>query len=198
MGLPLISKRLQRMDRLVAQFTGPRVIRIMNETAREVRDYIKSRYMGGGRTSPNRLARNTGEMERKTVARRAETTDGKTKAVVAINVPYASVHFGEGGKLATVIRPKKGKALAIPLAAVRGPNQRPVLPAGSSQITKKFSFKGILYGALPGQKTKPLFALRSSVTVPVRVQVERDIQPFATQTMQDKLKREIVKLFGEQ
>ena len=198
MGRLSVSGRMRQLDKRVAQLTGPRIIRIMNEAAQDVRDWMVGRFMGGGRTAPNRLARNTGDMERKTVARRAETTDGVTKAVIAINVPYASIHFGEGGKLSTTIRPKKGKALAIPLAAIKGANQRPILSAGSSAITKKFSFGGVLYGSFNGQPTQALFRLRSSVVVPVRVQIERDIQPYATAKVQEILEREITKIFGEQ
>jgi hypothetical protein len=172
------------------------MIRIMNEAAREVRDYMVQRFMGGASTGPNRLARNTGDMERKTVARRATQTTAGTSATIAINTRYASVHFGEGGKTSTTIRPRLAQALAIPLAAVKGANHRPLLRAGSSLITHKFTFGGTLYGRLPGTKVQPLFSMRDSVTVPVRVHVERDIQPYATKVVQTLIDREAAKLLG--
>lgn len=178
-------------------FCGPRMIRMVNEACRATRDFMVQRFMGGAHTTANRLARNTGQMEQKTVARRAVQTTNGTTATIAINVPYASVHFGENGKVSTTIRPRIAQALAVPLSAVKGANQRPLLRANSQFITRKFTFGGILYGRLPGRKTAALFSMRNSVTVPVRVSVERDIQPFATATLQNIMEREARKLFGE-
>lgn len=196
MGRLTVTEKLAKLEQRAHILVGPRMIRIVNEAARGVRDYMVQRYMGGARTSANRLARNTGDMERKTVARRAQQSTTGTNATIAINTPYASVHFGEKGKVQTVIRPRIAKALAVPLAAVKGANQRPLLRAKSSAITHKFTFGGILYGRLPGKKTQGLFSMRDSVTVPVRVHVERDIQPFATALVQSLIEREAQKLLG--
>ncbi len=193
-----LSGKVRKFEQNIQIFTTSRMVRIINEAARTTRDYMVQRFMGGARTSPNRLARNTGNMEKKTIVRRASQTATATKASIVIGVKYASVHFGEGGKTSTTIRPVNAQALAVPLKTVLGPDHRPVYPAKSKSITNKFSFGGILYGRLPGQKTQPLFALRSSVTVPVRVNVERDIQPFATKTVNDTVRREAAKLFGDQ
>jgi len=196
MGRLTVSEKVSRLQQRAQILIGPRMIRIMNEAANTVRDFMVQRFMGGSSTSANRLARNTGNMEQKTVARRAKQTTSGTNATIAINTPYASVHFGEGGKTQTVIRPRIATALAVPLHAVKGANQRPLLPARSNLITGKFTFGGILYGRLPGQKTQGLFSMRDSVTVPVRVSVERDIQPFATKTVQTLIEREAQKLLG--
>ena len=196
MGRLTVSEKVSKLQQNAQILIGPRMIRIINEATRTVRDYMVQRFMGGASTSANRLARNTGNMEQKTVARRAKQTTSGTSGTIAINTPYASVHFGEHGKTQTVIRPRLAKALAVPLAAMKGPNQRPVLKAGSNLITNKFTFGGTLYGRLPGQKTQGLFSMRDSVTVPVRVSVERDIQPFATKTVQMLIEREAQKLLG--
>jgi hypothetical protein len=196
MGRLTVSEKVTKLQERGQILIGPRMVRIMNEAARDVRDFMVQRFMGGASTSGNRLARNTGDMERKTVARRATQTTSGTKATIAINTPYASVHFGEGGKTQTVIRPRIATALAVPLPAVLGPNRRPLLPARSKAITHKFTFGGILYGRLPGTKVQPLFSLRNSVTVPVRVHVERDIQPYATKVVQSLIEREAQKLLG--
>jgi hypothetical protein len=82
------------------------------------------------------------------------------------------------------------------MQAVKGSNQRPVLKASSKLITGKFTFGGILYGRLPGGKTTGLFSMRDSVTVPVRVHIETDIQPFATKLVQTLIDREAQKLLG--
>jgi len=196
MGRLTVSEKVSKLQQRAQILIGPRMVRIMNEAADTVRSFMVQRFMGGASTSANRLARNTGNMEQKTVARRAKQTTSGTTATIAINTPYASVHFGEGGKTSTTIRPRIAKALAVPLAAVKGPNHRPVLRAKSNLITGKFTFGGILYGRLPGQKTQGLFSMRDSVTVPVRVHIERDIQPFATKTVQRLIEREAEKLLG--
>lgn len=200
--MPRATIRLSRkIDKLThkALFSliGPGMIRVMNSVAVDLRDFIKSRFMGGATTSTNRLARNTGKMEQKTIAVKALQSTTSTRAGVQINVPYASVHFGEKGKTSTTIRPRRAQALSVPLFAVRGPNKRPLFAARSPQITGKFTFGGILYGRLPGRKTDALFAMKDHVVVPVRVSVERDIQPVATQMMHDRIQLEVTKLFGD-
>lgn len=196
MGRLTVSEKVSKLQQRAQILIGPRMVRIMNEAASTVRDFMVQRFMGGASTSANRLARNTGRMEQKTVARRALQSTSGTRATIAISTPYASVHFGEGGKTSTTIRPRIAKALAVPMQAVKGANQRPVLAARSTLITGKFTFGGILYGRLPGQKTQGLFSMRDSVTVPVRVHIETDIQPFATKTVQTLIDREAQKLLG--
>ncbi len=196
MGRLTVSQRVAKMEQNAQIFVGPRMVRIMNEAAKTVRDYMVSRFMGGANTSSNRLARNTGRLEKSTVVRRATNSPDSAKASIVIGAKYASVHFGEGGKQSTTIRPKKGTALAIPLSAARGGDRRPVLAAGSPLITRKFTHNGILYGRLPGKLTQPLFKMAGSVTVPVRIHVERDIQPFAEETVKALIEREAQKLLG--
>lgn len=168
----------------------------MNSVASDMRDIIKSRFMGGSNTGTNKLARNTGRMEQKTVVVKAVQSTTSTKSGVAINVPYASVHFGEHGKTSTTIRPRTAQALSVPLFAVKGPNHRPVFAARSTAITGKFTFGGILYGRLPGKKTDALFSMRDHVTVPVRVSVERDIQPIALKLMAERIEQEVIQIYG--
>lgn len=193
-----ISRRMERFQKkALFSFVGPGLLRAVNATARDTRDFIKQRFMGGTSTSGNRLARNTGKMEQKTVAGRAAQSTIDTKALVSINVPYASVHFGEGGKTKTTIFPRHAKALAIPLNAVKGTNHRPLLQAGSRLIKNKFTHGGLLYGRMPGKLTAPLFRMAGSVTVPVRINVERDIIPFAQDLLSKRIKVEAAKILGD-
>jgi len=74
-----------------------------------------------------------------------------------------------------------------------GGDKRPILPAKSSLITKKFTHNGVLWGRLPGQKTQPLFLMRNSVTVPARVNVQRDIEPRAKAIMAGIIQAELDK-----
>lgn len=188
-----------RFQRQVNQLTGPRMIRIVNEAIQELRDLVKTRYMGATRTESKRLARNTGKMEAATIATRAKRdANGDVSAQLKIGVPYASVHFGEHGKTETIIRPKNKLALTVPTYFAKGGNGRALFPAKSRAIKGKYVRNGVLYGQLPGQASKqPLFVLRSSVVVPVRVSVERDIQPEANRIMSAIVAREVQKIFGE-
>jgi hypothetical protein len=191
-----ISQRLAKMDARVSQFTGPRMIRIVNKVLRELRDHIKTRHMGASRTGYKRLARNTGKMEENTIASRAEQTAEGVKGAVKINVRYASIHFGE--RTSTLILPRKKKALAVPLSPIIGANKRPMFAAGSSQLQGKFTRSGTLYGKLPGESAAdPLFRMASSVVVPMRVSIERDIQPVADEMLERTIQDEVNKIFGE-
>jgi hypothetical protein len=194
------SARWKRLNEKVSKFTSTELVRIVNKATREVRDMIVQRYMGGAARRPpsfiNRLARNTGNMEKKTVARRAVATDQGISASINIGVPYASVHFSDDGRTETVIRPKRAQALAVPtLTSPVGPDHRPILRAGSPLITKKFSHDGVMWGRLPGRKTEPLFLMRGSVTVPARVNVQRDIQPRANKILVDLIEEAFKKRF---
>lgn len=189
-----ISERFKKLEEKGKQLTGPRAVRVVNEVTRKTRDYMVQRFMGGANTSPNRLARNTGKMEQKTVARRAVKTNHGVTATIAINVPYASVHFAENAHKVTVIRPKKAQSLTIPIFV--NSQKRAPYAANSASITGKFTFGNVLYGRLPGEKVKPLFRLRQSVSVPSRISVAKDIQPFADAEMAKAFDREATKIFS--
>lgn len=193
-------KAAKKIQAQVAQFTGPRMIRIMNEAIRTLRDLIKTRHMGGSATGPKRLARNTGKMEKNTIATRASNKNGNVTAAIKINVPHASVHFGEGNKTQTVIKPRIKQALTVPLPGILGGDKRPRFAARSKQISGKYiTDHGVLYGRLPGGKSQmPLFVLRTSVVVPVRVSVERDIKPEGERILKETIEREATKIFGAQ
>jgi hypothetical protein len=196
-----IEQQVRKFNRQVAQFTGPRMIRMMNEALRELRDLVVTRYMGGARTGPKRLARNTGKMEQRTVARRAKKVGNDIQGSIAINVPYASTHFREKGQPSeTLITPKRKQALTIPLDGIKGADKRPRFPASSTQISGKYvdHESGILYGTLPGGRSQmPLFVLRPSVVVPKRIDVARDIEPEGQKILDRIVQREADKIFSE-
>lgn len=192
------ERAARQIERQVKQFTGPRMIRIVNEAIRALRDLIKTRHMGGAGTGPKRLARNTGKMEERTTATRAKVSGaGDVSASIRINVPYANIHFSEDGRTRTVIRPKTRQALAIPLPGIKGPNKRAMFAPRSREITGKYAENGVLYGVLPGKwSRKPLFLLRQSVVVPARISVARDIQPEGERILTEIIEREAKKIFG--
>lgn len=179
-----ISKRAQK---IANRLTGLGMIRVMNRTVTNVRDYIKQRYMGGARTSPNRLARNTGAMERHTVATRAQDTGGTVRASIKVNVPYASIHFSDKGQKQTVIKPRNVTKLTVPI--LKNDQHRPPLPA--SGYRNKFAYNDILYAVRRNKFIFPIFSLRSSVTVPSRIDIHRDVEPHAKKVLEQELQNEI-------
>jgi len=201
MGVPYGSRAqaaARRFNRNVHTLLGPRMIRIMNEAIKELRDYVVRNHMGGDRTGPNRLARNTGKMEQKTIATRAKQTAEGTSASIKVNVKYASTHIAEANETQTIIRPRLKQALAIPLSAVKGADKRARFKPRSRQISDRFLSEGIIYGRLPGGATQlPLFVLRPQVVVPKRISVKRDIEPEGQRILARIVDREVKKIFGE-
>jgi len=190
------ERAAKRIERQLQQFTGPRMIRIMNKAVKEVLTMIKTRHMGGASTGPKQLARNTGRIEKKTIATRAQRQGQEVKASIKIDVPYASVHFPEGNRKKTLINAKKGQALAIPLPAIKGSDKRPMFKPRSPQILGKYAAKGILYGRIFNQeRQKPLFLLRTHVVVPARASVDRDIKPEAEKILERIIREEATKVF---
>ena len=187
----------RRFQRQIDQFTGPRMIRIVNEAVQTLLTVIKTRHMGGASTGPKQLARNSGRIEKKTTATRAKRSASGVSASINIDVPYASIHFPEGKRTRTVINARKGQALAIPLAGIKGPNKRPLFKPRSPQILGKYAAKGILYGRINNkEKQIPLFLLRTSVVVPARASVERDLKPEGERILKEVIEREAKKIFS--
>jgi len=186
------SEKFERLLNRAGDQLPARMVTVMNKVAPLVRNYIREVYMGAPQTLPRRLARNTGNMERHTVVIRAKPESGGTSAGVHINVPYASTHFTHTGRKELTIRPKTKAALTVPILV--GANKRPPLPATGYKA--RFAFNGILYAKIAKRGILPIFALRSSVTVPTRIDVQRDIQPYAELAMKDYTEREIERLFG--
>jgi hypothetical protein len=178
----------KQAERIIARLDNSGLLRAMNKTVAEVRDHIKRRYMGGARTSPNRLARNTGAMERHTVATRAEKAgDQSIKAAIKVNVPYASIHFSDHGQKQTVIKPRTVTKLTVPI--LKNAQHRAPLPAKG--YPSRFAYHDILYASKKGKFIFPIFALRSSVTVPSRIDISRDVLPYAREILEREVKHEL-------
>lgn len=187
-----ISERFDRLLKRVDKQINPSLVSVLNRASVQVRDYIRQRHMGGANTSPNRLARNTGAMERHTVAKRAEITPDGVRAGVEINVPYATTHFTDIGRTSVLIKAKNGNALTIPI--LKGSNHRAPKPA--SEYPRRFAYNGLLYAAVRGKGILPIFALRTSVVIPIRVNIQRDIQPYADKVIREDVEKTIAKLLG--
>ena len=179
-----ISKRLEKLSQ---RLTNVATVRVLNRAAPRVRDYIKSQFMGASKTGVSRLARNTGAMERHTTASRAEKSNEGVTARIRINVPYATTHFTDTGKRETIIRPVSAKALTIPI--LRNAQNRAPKPA--RDYKRSFVFGDTLYAVERNKGVFPIFALRSFVKVPMRVDIQKQIQPFAEKVIKEELQVEI-------
>jgi hypothetical protein len=126
-------------------------------------------------------------METKTVVAHVRpVSPSGAEARIKIGVPYASTHFTSTNKLQTVIKPVTGLKLTVPILV--GANKRP--PRTARQYQNKFIERGILY-AVTREGVFPIFSLRDSVTVPTRVNIQRDIAPYATKRLEEELTAEI-------
>ncbi len=186
-----ISKRLEKLgDRL----TNLATVRVLNRAAPRIRDFIRTAFMGGAKTTAGQLARNTGAMERHTTFTRAQKGEEGVSAEIHINVPYASTHFTNNGKRVTVIRPKIAKALTVPI--LENAQNRP--PKEATKYKRRFAYGGILYAVERKKGVFPIFALRNEVRVPTRIDVQKMIVPTAQKIMQEELEKEIEKALGAQ
>lgn len=178
----------KQAERIIARLDGSGLLRAMNRTVVEVCEHLKRRYMGAAQTKANQLARNTGRMERHTTAGRAEKTanDG-VKATIKVNVPYASLHFSDKGQKHTVIKPRNVTKLTIPILK----NAQHRAPQPATAYKSRFAYNNILYMVRQQKFIIPIFALRSSVTVPSRIDIQRDIMPYATQVLEKEVKHEL-------
>lgn len=146
--------------------------------------------MGGASTGTRRLARNTGRMENDTVALPATNILGTVRSGVHINVPYASLHFTDTGRRETIIVPRKAKYLTVPI--LKNAQKRAPKPARDYERT--IVIGKTMYSVERNGGLLPIFSLRSSVKVPVRVDVQRDIEPAAKRIMGEEIKAELAKV----
>lgn len=188
-----VDKIVEELDLRAADLSQRQLIIIMNKAAKVLQARIRTRHLGASHTETDRLARNTGKLEEKVIARAAKVGPDGVGVIVDLNTKYASLHFGVRGHF-TIIRPVVKKALTVPLPGVIGPNKRALFAANSRSITGKYAANGVLHGKLPGDgKPRRLFSLRQSVAVPVRISIKLDledwIQPQIVQMINEKVQQ---------
>jgi len=180
-----VSSKVKKLD-VLSRNLERRLIKAGNRASKDLRDYIKATFMGGASTGRKRLARNTGAMERNTLAVPSYTTPEGMAIGVKINVPYATTHFTDIGKKYTRMTPVHGSALTVPI--LKGANKRAPRPA--SAYPNRFARNNVLFAVI-GSRVVPVFSLRPSVVVKTRVDVKRDIVPKATRILEQAIKDEV-------
>jgi hypothetical protein len=153
------------------------------------RDIRTNRFIAydGGRHD-NLIMRRSGHLSNSIRPTRIEEPeDGVFTSGLQVGKVYGKVLIGRRGK-STVITPKNSQFLAIPLPAALGNHGVPKgRPRDKSLWGNTFIRKGIIFGQplyVKGQKqgqskgmVVPLFVLKRSVTIPVKIAVE-DLREF--------------------
>lgn len=148
--------------------------RVLDATSKRTADRIKSKFLGGSRTTNTRLRGRTGELERSVVIVQSTTKGGVTSSQVRIEAPYAKVHFGKKGQ-STVIRPKSARALTIPTKFAEDGNGVRLGDPDSPRFKNTFIANGKIFGQVGSGEFVPLFTLASQVRVPVRIDIQNNI-----------------------
>ena len=189
-----ISKRFEKMAKATLNDGIQKRIRAaINEGTPQVRDYIKRTFMGAASRGGPRLARNTGQMERRTVATPAVIgPTGSISAGIEIRVPYASTHFAHDNRPGITIYPRSKAALTVPI--LENSKLRPPKPA--TEYPRRFAHRGVLYSPT-ARGVLPIFRLRKSVYVETRVHIAKDIQPTARKILRNILLDRLLEEFAK-
>lgn len=150
---------------------------VVRQQAIKMRERIKRRFLSGTQTGPKKLAKRSGALFNATVVGKSTRTANEVSTNVDVRKRYASLHIGIAGR-ANFIRPKKSKALAIPLRAARDARGVPKGGPLSPQFQPSFISGGVIYKRDPtnAASVTPLFILKNSVIVRTRISLENDIQ----------------------
>lgn len=107
---------------------------------------------------------------------------GRIKSVIGSGartgrrLPYANIHETGG-----VIRPKRGKYLAIPIGNMRtaaGVGKMPARDFFRANKSSAFIVNGIVYNAVGKTGISPSYVLKRSVTIPARHYMSLTVQKF--------------------
>jgi hypothetical protein len=170
-GIRIESKEALRA---IGEFPNKTKAILITEVGRQsdlLAAYIIERHLTGG-PSHDRLARRSGHLARTTRALKVVEKGDIIHGGIAIGAKYASTHFGKKGKK-TTIRPKKAKALAIPIAsgltlqARAGRTSSPRSIPGLVMLKKKG--KNPILAKIHGDSIEPYFVLVKKVVIEAKV-----------------------------
>lgn len=177
-GLDKLQKKLTQLPKL----TIKELKDIIYENSILLNTYLKTRVLTGG-TSKTRLAVGTGKTRASARPLQPKVTAEHVKGGVVFGTAYTMTHVGKPGEKKT-IRPKKAKALTIPLNAMktkagvsRGSAQGAYVKSHFDSTFFGKSKKGnvILFGTKKLKtmtKIIPLFVLKTKVIIPARIHPE--------------------------
>lgn len=157
--------------------------KIISENSILLATHLKVDRLTGG-TNNHQLGVRSGKLRSATRPKRGAVHGTKVMGGVTIGTNYAAPHFGPAGKK-TVIKPKSGRYLTIPLPAaltasgvVRG-RARDEGVWGKTFVAKSKAGNLIIFGKKVAQRgasagqiqgnAEPLFVLKESVTIKARI-----------------------------
>lgn len=167
----------------------------MLRQARRMREKIRRQFLSGTRTSTRQLKKRSGNLFDSTVIGKRTNTATRSSVDVDIRKPYAATHFGVRGQR-TTIRPRRAKALAIPLRAARDGRGVPLGNPMDSRFQPSFIQNGVIFKRDGSQSrpVTPLFVLKDSVTVRARIDLIRDLQRPAVRPLERAIAGAVVSL----
>lgn len=170
----ILERRLGRLNSLL--------LNAMDRTLTATKARVITKHLSAKRKKAKTAVRKqSGKLQNSILTTKA-TKGPNTTAVASFTITsqYAKVHIGKRGAVTRISA--RGPNLAIPTKFARLPSGEP-LGAGprDPRFDMKFTAitaKGskVMFGTVGGKKKiRPLFTLRKSVVVPVRVDINQDI-----------------------
>lgn len=205
----MAESEIEGTDKLLGKLKGipDKVLRkakeIINLNSTALQRYMRTQKLAGGTTS-ERLKVRSGRLRASVFPIKAEIIEDRVDGGISIGTVYARVHIGPKGQ-ETLITPKKGKFLAIPLPAAmtragvaRGSPRRG--PWGETFV-RETDGKLIVFGKMQISKGKrtgelrsqviPLFLLLKSVKIKARIHPEDLLSWIEPKIREDFAKRAI-------
>lgn len=173
-------------------------VKIISIGSRVLQRYLRVQRMTGG-TSSTRLAVRSGRLRASVVPTPILQDPNSVSGGINVGAVYSRVHIGRRGQK-TVIRPKKGKYLAIPIGealtkagvAKGGPTSN---RWGKTFVQKSKKGNLIIFGQKRIMKEKregelrsavlPLFLLLKQVTIPARIDPQEAMDFIKPKLIQD-------------
>jgi len=183
-----------------------RAVVIINRNAIALQRYVRAEKLSGG-TTADRLAVRSGKLRASIKLLKTEITEDGVEGGISLGggLRYGRVHIGPRGQV-SVIKPKHGKYLTIPLEAAKagkggqGPGRGSARggPWGETFVGKSKAGNLIIFGRLRITKGKrvgelrsrivPLFLLKKQVIIRARIHPEELIAWIKPKMIEDFLK----------
>lgn len=154
--------------------------------ALKLRKRIQDKNLSGrGRSKIGRISERSGNLKNSVIVVDPPDAGDEIQKDIRITARYASVHIGQLGQETRITA--RGKALTIPTRFAKDSRGVPLGPADSGRFRDTVVRNGKIFGQVSGQSGEvPLFTLKNSVVVPVRVDIQQHIlRPALPQIKRD-------------
>ncbi len=167
----------------------------MNRTTRILRRKVIEKHFNNTSAPGARSVRKqSGKLQKSIRFSKAVPVGKGVAANLTIGTEYATTHVALIRRRKKRIRPKKGRFLAIPTRFARAASGVPIAPPLDPRWKPTSIVNGVIFGHV-GTQRLPLFVLKTSVLVPQRISVARDIIKPGEEILKQQILRETKKLF---